>query len=171
MGKQKLAQSDGRSADALVKQGGKAEKRLLRLERRAERSLTEAQARLRKAQMRLERRLSAVSDAEAKLRTRQAARATGPHESNGTSSETPPPSVAIATEDIVQASEPAQAAVESPVVVPASKTPANKASASKASASQTAAVKTKAPSTPPPAAKAPARRTTSRPAAPKEQAS
>src|SRR5215203_5493179 len=112
MGKQKLTRGEGRSADALVKQGGKAEKRLLRKERRAERSLTEAQAKLRKAQMRLERRLSAVSDAEAQLRTRQAARATGPHESNGTSSETPPPSVATVTEMIVQTSEPAKAAAE-----------------------------------------------------------
>ena len=161
MGKQKLARSDGRSADELVKRGGKAEKRLLRLERRAERSLTEARGKLRKAQMRLERRLSAVSDAEALLRTRQAARASGPYESNGTSRETMPPSVATATEQLVQASEAADAAAESPVVV----------LKGKASASKTAADKSKAPSIPAPEAKPPARRRTSRPVAAKEQAS
>src|SRR5215203_4235264 len=131
MGKQKLTRGEGRSADALVKQGGKAEKRLLRKERRAERSLIEAQAKLRKAQMRLERRLSAVSDAEALLRSRQAARATGPHASNGTSSEAMPLSVATATEKIVQASELAEAAAESPVVVPGSTTSVGKSAAAK----------------------------------------
>ena len=94
-----------KTADGLVKQGGKAEKRLLRRERRAERLLTEARARLHKARLRLERRLSAVSDAEALLRTRQVARAAGPNGSNGTSTEAVPPAIATATVVISQASE------------------------------------------------------------------
>jgi hypothetical protein len=141
MGKQKAAQTDGRSAEALVKQGAKAEKRMLRRERKAERTLTEARARLRKAQERLERRLSAVSDAEALLRTRQAARAAGPVWSNGASNELLSPSIAGATEVIVQASAP-----EEPVEAAASLIL-------------------------PPAKKPPARRRTSRSAAPKEHAS
>lgn len=91
-----------KTAVGLVKQGGKAEKQLLRKERRAERLLTEARARLQKAQIRLERRLSAVSDAEALLRTRQAARGAGPSGSNGASVETVPAASASATDEVAQ---------------------------------------------------------------------
>lgn len=63
---------------ALVRSGGKIERRLLRREQRAEEELKDARVRLAKAQTRLERRLSQVADAEAVLRRRQAARATGP---------------------------------------------------------------------------------------------
>ena len=119
MGKQRTARTEDVSADVLVRQNGKAEKRLLRQERRAERLLTEARARLRKAQVRLERRLSAVSDAEALLRTRQAARVAGPNGSNGTSPEAVPPSVATATVLVAQASEVESVADEAPAGVTA----------------------------------------------------
>lgn len=66
------------SAVALVRAGGKAEQRLLQREQRAEQALKSALDRLKKAQVRLERRLSAVADAEALLRSRQSARAIGP---------------------------------------------------------------------------------------------
>lgn len=71
------------SAASLVRIGGKNEKRLLRREHEAEQALTSARARLRKAQLRLERRLGAVADAEATLRGHQEARSLGPN-GNGT---------------------------------------------------------------------------------------
>ncbi len=120
MGKHKPEPTDEQSADALVKQGGKAEKRLLRLEREAERSLAEARAKLRKAQVRLERRLSAVSDAEALLRARQAARMAGPAGSNGTSDEPLPPPVATAPEPIVDVGNTADAEPVATLILPPS---------------------------------------------------
>lgn len=116
MGNHKLARSAGVPADVLVKQNGKAERWLLRGERRAERTLTEARARMHKAQMRLERRQSEVSDAEALLRTRQAARAVGPIGFDGTSEETLPPRTVTATDEAAQGGPPAEA--ESPSVKP-----------------------------------------------------
>ncbi len=83
MVKQTAVHKSAHFAEALVKQGAKTEKRLLRREQRAEKSLDDARTKLQKAQMHLERRLSAVSDAEALLRTRQEARATGPGSENG----------------------------------------------------------------------------------------
>lgn len=126
MGKQK-------PADVLVKQNGKAEKQLLRRERRAERSLTEARARLHKAQLRLERRLSAVSDAEALLRTRQAARGAGPTGSNGTSEEALPAAAVTSLDEVAQ--DAAVAAAGAPAAKPAPRRRTRKPAAPKEQAS------------------------------------
>ncbi len=78
MGKREKQAKATRPAASLVRAGGKTEKRLLRREHEAEQALNAARARMRKAQDRLERRLSAVADAEAILRGRQHARTIGP---------------------------------------------------------------------------------------------
>jgi hypothetical protein len=129
MGKRKRARVEGASAEALVKQGAKAEKRLLRREQKAEQALTEARTRLRKAQERLERRLSAVSNAEALLRTRQAARAAGPMGSNGGSGESLSPAITGATAVMVQAGKSAEAAAS--VTLPSASKPLARRSTSR----------------------------------------
>lgn len=79
MGKREKRNGTMESAAEAVRAGGKSEKRLLRREREAELDLKSARARLTKAQHRLDRRLSAVADAEATLRGHQRARAVGPN--------------------------------------------------------------------------------------------
>jgi hypothetical protein len=157
MAKHKPARGEDRSAETLVKQNGKAERRLLRRERRAERLLAEARARLHKAQLRLERRLSAVSDAEALLRTRQVARVAGPTKTNGASAETVPPSIASASETIARASE-ADPAADGPIILVEDQAPNG----------ATSEIESPATLVLPPAAKASTRRRTKQPAASEE---
>lgn len=73
------------AATRRLAEAGKAERRLLKRERRAERELAALhdalrndEARLARAQARVERRRSEIAAAEARLRQRQAERARGP---------------------------------------------------------------------------------------------